>query len=70
MKTIPELVIAWFTLAASDAVAQPTITTQPKSQSVGLGAKVTFNVRASGIGIPIATRLFAVVNKNKQNRKT
>ncbi len=29
-------------------LAQPTITTQPKSQSVSLGAKVTFTVRASG----------------------
>ncbi|MSU62483.1 MAG: hypothetical protein EXS31_08810 [Pedosphaera sp.] len=29
-------------------LAQPTITTQPKNQSVSLGAKVTFTVRASG----------------------
>ena len=29
-------------------MAQPAITTQPKSQSVSLGAKVTFTVRASG----------------------
>ena len=48
MKTVPMLVIALFGLAAADAVAQPTITTQPKSQSVSLGAKVTFNIRASG----------------------
>jgi Immunoglobulin domain len=30
------------------SIAQPTITTQPKRQSASLGAKVTFNVRASG----------------------
>ena len=35
-------------LVAVSAVAQPLITTQPKSQSVSLGAKVTFTVRASG----------------------
>ncbi|MBI2950009.1 MAG: VCBS repeat-containing protein [Verrucomicrobia bacterium] len=48
MKTTLMLLIAKFALAAADAVAQPTITTQPKSQSASLGAKVTFNVRASG----------------------
>lgn len=29
-------------------LAQPTITTQPKNQSVSLGAKVTFSVKATG----------------------
>ena len=35
-------------LLAVSAVAQPLITTQPKSQSVSLGARVTFTVRAGG----------------------
>jgi hypothetical protein len=34
--------------ATASLLAQPTITSQPKSQSVSLGATVTFRVRATG----------------------
>jgi len=35
-------------LVAVSAIAQPSVTTDPKSQSVSLGAKVTLQVRANG----------------------
>ena len=51
MKNLEFLVVGLLevTLLAvpTTAIAQPTITTQPKSQSVSLGANVTFSVRAS-----------------------
>jgi hypothetical protein len=49
MKTTPLLLTCLIGIAFPMAgLGQPIITTQPKNQSVSLGAKVTFNVRASG----------------------
>src|SRR5262245_60483578 len=36
-------------MAAASAIAQPAITIHPRSQSVSLGANVTFSVRGSGV---------------------
>ncbi len=49
MKPTPLLLTCLVGLAVRMlGLAQPTITTQPKSQSVSLGANVTFSVRGSG----------------------
>jgi hypothetical protein len=48
MTTNPILVIAIFGMLAN-ALSQPTITSHPRSQSVGQGANVTFSVTGSGV---------------------
>lgn len=49
MKPIPLLLTCLIGLAVPMVgLAQPTITTQPKNQSVSLGANVTFSVKATG----------------------
>jgi hypothetical protein len=52
MKPTPLLLTCLIGLAFPRVgLAQPTITTQPKNQSVSLGEKVTFTIRASGTSL-------------------